>query len=419
MKLRSLLSALLCGALLLACLPLSGCGEPPADDFSGKTILFYGDSLTAFGTWPLSVSEEMNTYLLNTATGGINTKEALERFDRFVTNREADYVTLCFGMNDLLMQVKNVPQVKPDKFKENLKTMCEKIEEMGAVPLLLTSSYLDEDKFYSSQGQKESNYAGVGGPLAWLDTYNEKTRELAEEEGYHLIDIRKACDEYSPKEFLSADGIHLGELGNQVYTDTIVAYLKDHFHYNPDAEKITERFPTVSSPAEPAVTDFVTYEPADWDTPNIDEMTFEKDEDGYLHISNNNGRWPDAQFINKECLLVPMEGSELVYDFSTTKVNTSIILFFGGATPLATTEGKYIVINDKLGVKLEAGSGDIAANQNCKGSIKLTDLGIPETAIDDNNNLLISGIKVFVAGAPMQDVIIRQLAVSTKGAPNQ
>lgn len=417
MKTRSLLSAILCIALLLVCLPLSGCSEPPADDFTGKALLTYGDSLTAFGTWPLSVAEEMNTYLLNTATGGINTKEALERFDRYVTNRDVDYVTLCFGMNDLLMQVKNVPQVKPDKFKENLKTMCEKIEEMGAVPLLMTSSYLDEDKFYTSQGQSERNYESVGGPLAWLDTYNDKTRELAEEEGYHLIDIRKECDAYSPKEFLDADGIHLGEVGNQVYTDTIVKYLKENFNFNPDAEKITDRFPTVSSPEEPAVTDFITYEPADWDTPNVDEMTFEKDEDGALHIANTNGRWPDAHYIAKECLLVPMKDSELVYDFSTTNVNASIILFFGGATPLATTEGKYVVINDKLGAKLETGSGDIMKNQDCKGSIKLSELDIPETALDDNGNLLISGVKIFVAGTPYQDVIIRQLAVSTQGAP--
>ena len=412
MKTRSLLSVFLCIAMLIGCLPLAGCGEPAADDFSG-------DSLTAFGTWPLSVAEEANMYLLNTATGGINTKEALERFDRYVTNREADYVTLCFGMNDLLMQFKGKPQVKPDNFKENLKTMCEKIKDMGATPLLMTCSYMDESKFFSSQGQSKRNYEDVGGPLAWLDVYNAKTRELAEEEGYHLIEIRNACDDYTPEEFLDPDGIHLGEVGNRVYTETIMAYLKENFNFNENAEKIKDRFPSVSSPAEPAVTDIVTYDPADWDSPVVEEIKFSQDNDGALHMSNTNSRWPEAHYVAKTSVLVPMEGSELVFDFTTKNVNASIILFFGGATPLATTHGKYVVINDKLGVKVDGGSGDILKNQNCKGSVKLTDLNIPETALDENGNLLISGVKIFVAGNAGQDVIVRQLAVSTQGAPKQ
>lgn len=418
MNKRSLLSLLLCGILLIACLPLSGCGND-GKKLDGATLITYGDSLTAFGTWPLSVAEETNMYLFNGATGGINTKEALDRFDRYVTNREADFVTLCFGMNDLLMQAKNAPQVAPDQFKENLNTMCEKIIEMGATPLLMTSSYLNENVFYTSQGQQKSHYADVGGPLAWLDTYNEKVRELAEEKGYDLIDIRKACDDYAPTEFLASDGIHLGTVGNQVYTDTISAYLKEHFVSNPKADKITTRFPYKASPAEPAVTDIITYEPADWDTTNPDEMTFEKDESGALLISNNTGKWPDAQYTAKESVLVPYEGTELVYDFSTENVNTSILLFFGGSTPFAPTEGKYVCINSKLGVNVEGGSGDILKFQDVKGSIKLTDLGIPSTALDENNNLLISGVKIFAAGMIGQNVIVRQLAVSTTGAPNE
>ena len=413
---KKILSALLCVALLCSCLTFSGCsfGKQTLD---GATIITFGDSLTAFGTWPLSVAEETNMYLFNAATGGINTKEALERFDRYVANREPDFVTLCFGMNDMLTPYKNVPQVTPKKFKENMNTMCEKVIELGATPLLMTCSYLDESKFYSSQGQQPANYEGNGGPLAWLDQYNDMVRELAEEKGYHLIEIRNACDEYTPAEFLAADGIHLGTVGNDVYTETIVSYLKENFQSNPLAKKITTRFPYVASPNEPAVTDIVSYDPADWDAANPDELDFQNDEDGALLIANTNGQWPAAEYTAKESVLVPMDGTELVYDITTKNVNTSILLFFGGATPFAPTEGKYVVINAKLGVLTDPGSGDIKANQDIKGSVKLSDLGIPQTALDENGNVLISGVKVFAAGTLGQPVVVRQLAVSTTGAP--
>ena len=416
MKKRTIVSFLLCIALLLSTVGLTGCGSN-GEQLDGAKLLTYGDSLTAFGTWPLTVAENCNMYLFNGATGGINTKEALERFDRYVANRNPDYVTLCFGMNDLLMQAKNAPQVTPDTFKENMKTMCEMIVELEATPILMTCSYMNEDVFFSSQGQNRANYADVGSPIEWLDQYNDKVRELAEEGGYHLVDIRTACDEFTPTELLSSDGIHLGDRGNQLFADELTAYLTENFKVNPRAERITTRYPFIASPEEPATTEILSYDPAMWDSMDIDMMTIENDESGALLISNLNGQWPAAEYAANESVLVPMEGSELVFDISTANVSTSILLFFGGSTPFASTEGKYIVINDKLGGNVDPGSGDVKPNQDLKGSVKLSDLNIPQTALDDNGNLLISGVKVFAAGSPMETVTIRQLAVSTTGAP--
>jgi len=417
MKTRSILSLLLCLTLLFSSLCLTGCNGNGGKQLDGAKLLTYGDSLTAFGTWPLTVAENCNMYLFNGATGGINTKEALDRFDRYVANRDPDFVTLCFGMNDLLMVTKNIPQVKPDQFKENMKLMCEKIIELDATPILMTSSYMNEDVFFASQGQSKGNYTDVGTPIEWLDQYNDKVRELAEEEGYHLVDIRAACDAFKPTDLLVSDGIHLGPRGNQLYADELSAYLTENFKVNPKAERITTWFPYVASPDEPATTEILSYDPAMWDSMELDKMTIENDADGALLISNMNGKWPAAEYAATESVLVPMEGSELVFDISTANVNTSILLFFGGSTPFAPTEGKYVVINNKLGGQVDAGSGDVKSNQTLKGSVKLTDLGIPQTALDANGNLLISGVKVFAAGSPFEPVTIRQLAVSTTGAP--
>lgn len=419
MNMKRILSLMLCGTLLVGCVGMTGCSDKYENALDGKKLVAFGDSLTAFGTWPLTTAENCNMYLFNGAVGGINTTEALERLDKYVIEREADFVTLCFGQNDLLMQGKDKPQVTPDQFKENLKTMCEKITAAGAIPILMTCSYMNESIWWTSQGQKTFHYENVGTPYEWLEQYCEKVRELAAEGNYDFVDIRKACDEYDVAEFLTDDGVHLADLGNQVYAELLTKHLQDKYGNNPRAKKIESRFPCISSPAEPAELPIISYDPADWDTPNAGEMEFDKNEEGHLLISNTTGRWPDAHYAADTSVYVPVEGTRLVCDFFTSPgVNTSIILFFNGATPFATTTGQYVVINTHLGVKTEPGSDDICSGQEVQKTIDLKDI-IPETAIDEKGNTLISGVKIYAAGGMYVPVVIRKLAVATNGEPNK
>jgi len=190
MKFHRIFCVVMSMCVLLGCTVLGGCGNqaadgntaptaapvnkpdpnaiinPDAKPLDGATLVVFGDSLTAGGTWPISVAKENNMYVYNAAVGGINTDEAQLIFKRSVEPHNPDFVTICFGMNDLLMSAKNRPQVTLEEFKANLETLCEKVIAKGATPLLLTSSYLDEKKFYSSQNQRKKNYEDVGGPLA-------------------------------------------------------------------------------------------------------------------------------------------------------------------------------------------------------------------------------------------------------------
>lgn len=420
MKIKRILSAVLCGSLLFTCVGMTGCGETkPSNTLDGKKLVVYGDSLTAFGTWPLTTAENCNMYLFNGATGGINTSEALDRFEKYVIEREPDFVTFCFGQNDLLMEGIDQPQVTPAQFKENLKIMCEKTTEIGATPILMTCSYMALGYWWSSQGQNRTHYANVGSPLDWLDQYCDAVRELAEEGGYGLVDIRAACDEYDANLFLTQDGVHLADLGNQVYAELLTAYLKSTYGNDPKAEKITTRYPSVSSPAEPAEMDIISYDPADWDTPIAGEMEFDVNDEGHLLICNTTGKWPDAQYTADTSVYVPVEGTKLVCDFFTSPgVSTSIILFYNGATPFATTVGQYEVINTHLGVNTAPVSNDITPNQDVQVTIDLKDV-VPDTAIDEKGNVLISGVKIYAAGGMYVPVVVRKLAVATNGAPNE
>ncbi len=414
--LKRLLGVCLAGTVLAA--GLAGCG-PQKKILDGAKLVTFGDSLTALGSWPVSVAKDNNMHLFNGGNGGKTSEQALDLFDQYVANRDPDFVTVSFGMNDLIMEAPNVPRVSPDAYKENLRTICEKIIALDATPILLTVSYLDVDKFWTAQAQKQSDYSKVGTPLEWLDQYNAKVRELAKETGYDMIDIRAACDNYTPQEFLS-DGIHLSDVGNRVYTQVIDAYFAEHFARDKKAPVIESLVDYESSPAEPAVKDLISYSPADWYLPEPDTIEMSVDSDGAIHMANTNNRWPDAHYLMGKSYKVPLEGSELVYDFSTGKnVKTSIILFFGEATPNAYTEGQYLVINSALNVPTEDGSGDILNNQDVKGSIPLKNLGIPKESIDEKGNVLFSGVKLYVAGAVGDENVYRKLAVSTTGAPEE
>ncbi len=392
-------------------------GEVEDKVLDGAKLVVFGDSLTAYGTWPLMVAEETNMYLFNGAMGGINTTEALGRFEKYVANQQPDFVTFCFGQNDLLMEGKNNPQVTPEQFKANLKKMCEDTVALGATPILMTCSYMNENIWWGSQAQNRNHYTDVGTPIEWLDQYCNAVRELAAENGWGLVDIRKACDEHDVNKFLTDDGVHLAELGNQVYAEKLSAYLKANYTSDPNAEKITNRYPHVDTPAEPAVTDFVSYDSKYWDFDTA-VMGMANGDNGELKIYNKNGMWPEAHYAAVESVYAPLEGTELVFDFTTEPgINTSILLFFNGATPSAPSVNKHIVINKYLGCNTNE-VDDIVGGQTVKGSVKLTDLDLPSDAVDAKGNVLISGVKVFAAGQANKNVVIRQLALSTTGAPN-
>ncbi|MBQ9413731.1 MAG: hypothetical protein IJU16_01230 [Clostridia bacterium] len=395
---------------------VSGGGTTSVKALDGATLVTFGDSLTAFGDWPTAVAEACNMYVFNGAKGGITSKQGLDRFDKYVANRNPDFVTLSFGMNDLIMEGKNNPRVSPTAFKQNMKTLCERVKALNATPILLTVSYLDENKFWSTQGQTKSDYADVGSPLQWLDQYNAKVRQLAMEGGYDLVDIRPACDQYATSTFLVSDGIHLADVGNQVYTTLIATYLKNHFYQNANAAKLKSTLDYVAVPAGGELS-LITHDPADWDVDNNNKSVMQiKTSGSALQFCNTNGAWPAAIRALNHPVLVPYRAdTKLNFDFTTANVQTSILLFFGGASADSYKEGQYAGINQGLGLRLS--SGDIASNQTCTGSVSITSLGIPASAIDANGNVMISGIKFYASGTAYQNVTLRTLSVSSATAP--
>lgn len=374
-------------------------------------LVVFGDSITALGSWGKTVAESCNMQFFNGAAGGITSAQGLARFDAFVASRSPDYVTLCFGMNDLLMTAVNTPKVSPEQFKKNMTSLVEKVRALDAVPILLTTNTLDVNVFFASQGQDKSMY-GDRDILEWLDTYNNMTRAVAEETGCHLIDLREECGKYPVNQIVRADGIHLSENGNKVFADAVTAYMLENFVSDPDAPKVDyDNSVTLSSGESASLTPFekdMWYVDGSTIRVSVADNTTDK-----LVFRNTNGLWPDAQCCYTKGIKVPVDSSSLQIRFSTANVNTSILLYFDGAYPHAYTEGQYLCINPYLNCDTDSYTGDVLGNQTIDIEIPLSSLPVPESCIHDGY-LVISGIKIYIAGSANQPVTIEYFDVTVK-----
>lgn len=205
----------------------SSMNESTKKVLDGSKLVVFGDSLTALGSWGETLADGLNMYYFNGAMGGITSEEGIGRFGAFVANREPDFVTLCFGMNDLLMTAESTPKVSVVDFRSNMIKLVGMVRDAGAEPVIVTTNPLVNEVFFASQGQNPDWYRDVGTPLEWLDRYNEAAREAAAETGCLLADVRKACEGLDPKEIDAPDGIHLGEKGNGIFAETVRACLEE------------------------------------------------------------------------------------------------------------------------------------------------------------------------------------------------
>ena len=371
-------------------------------------LVVYGDSIPALGEWGKTVAQNCNMRFFNGAKGGITSAEGLARFETFVASRNPDYVTLCFGLNDLLMTAVNTPKVTPEQFKLNMKRLVEKTVDAGAVPILLTTNSIDYAKFYSAQGQSEAMYGGRD-IREWVDTYNKMTREVAAETGYPLIDLFAECSKHPETQVVCSDGIHLGDLGNRIFAEQITAYLLKNYVSDPDAPKVDYDTSVLLASGEKA--DIAPKQKNLW---YIEGTTMTAAEtDTAIVFKNTNGLWPDAQCALTNGIKVPVKDSVLKVKISTANVNASILLFFDGAFPHAYTEGQYLCINSKLECNTDSYTGDITANQSIDIEIPLSSLGIPSQNIHDGY-VIFSGIKLYVAGNAHQSVTVEEISVYVK-----
>ncbi len=404
-------------SLLLMLTAISAVSAAPAADapvMDGKTLVTFGDSLTALSTWPRSVAEGLNMHLVNSGIGGNTTAHAAARFDRDVAAHNPDFVIMCFGTNDFYRADGTNPRVDLTTYTQNLQHFIDRVKALGAEPILMTPPFISP--------------AASGGPSLYpegsvnyaLDKYVDAMRNVAAENGVGLIDMHSVCDNggYTVESFLIADGVHLSAEGNRVYTDTITAFMKDHYRQDPSAPRVT--YPTPPA-AEPGVwtKDIAPTTLEDWLIIYPDDAYGIQEADGSLSFANKNGMWPEVHYSPavEDTLTVPVKGSYLTIDMDF-EAGSNIILFFNGPNPTLAYANTYVSLTKHLknaAPSLQTSGDDILAGQSVYTTLKLEEI-IPASFIAADGTVVFSGVKVFVVGDAGKKVTLKELSVTTTDA---
>lgn len=398
---------LLMSLLSCLCLPASAEEEKVLD---GCVFVTFGASNTALSSWPSDVAEELNMYLINSGIGGNNTSHGMVRFQRDVLSHNPDFVTICFGTNDFNRQGGNgEPQVTPEEYRANLVYFITELKKIDAVPILVTSPIIQE-------------YACGGGDLypggtvnTGLDVYVNVVRELAAEYDVPLVDVHARMDDsYTADQVLVSDGVHLTELGNKVFTDGLVEYFRANYKNDPNAPRV--EYPQPPEMEEPPFTSsIISHEPEAWLEIYPDTVVMTKEANGAISFANTTGLWPEAHYSPAldRSLPVPVRGSYLTIDIKL-EAAMNIMMYLNGANPTTGYDGDYIPLNPILKAKnpsLRMSGDDILGGQHIKCTLQLEDI-IPKGMIDEEGNVVFSGVKLYIVGDAGKKITVNKLEVT-------
>lgn len=188
-------------------------------------IIAYGDSITAGGeatskdlqfpsrfvAWLSEKYPETPMMLENTATGGDNTVNGLQRLQEKVLSRKPNLVLIAFGMNDHnLLDVGGVPI---PQFKQNLKSIATQIREKTGAEVILLSCFPPNPKWHFGSHQMEK--------------YAQATKEAADELKAPYVDVydvfKKALERKSPESLLGNNINHPNDFGHWLYLQALEA----------------------------------------------------------------------------------------------------------------------------------------------------------------------------------------------------
>ncbi len=378
----------------------------------GCTLVTFGDSITALSTWPRSVAKATNMHLVNSGIGGNTTEQARARFERDVLNKDPDFVIMSFATNDFYLEDGTNPRVTTARYKENLQYFIAQVEAKGGVPILMTPPFLSDD----SQGGSDL-YPEKSVNLA-LDKYVVAMREVASATGTHLIDMHAVCDSgYDLNTFLIADGLHLADQGNQVYTDTIVNYLQSHFAQDPSAPRVvTNDPPALQSGAW--TKSLISLNSADWLVLFPGTLYGTDNADGSLSFANTTGKWPEVHYSPGfyNMFYAPVANSTLTLDMELT-ASANLSLYFDGPTPTHEYTNTSVALAPIIAAahpQVKTSGDDIAGGQDIRVSVPLSSI-VPSKYIRSDGTVLLSGVKMFVSGAANAPVTFNELSISANG----
>jgi len=230
MKKRFLSLALCCSVALLAIMAFTKPKKP-------MRVVFLGDSITQAGVQPggyISLLREAlkganlaNDFeLIGAGISGNKVPDLQKRLETDVLAKKPDLVFIYIGINDVWHWTHPCCKDKQggttkENFAAGLKDIISRIKKQGAKVILCTPTVIGE-KANSANPQDKM-----------LDEYANVSRQVAQEQGLVLCDLRQAFTDYlkvqnkedKSQGILTYDEVHLNAAGNAFLALQMMPYL--------------------------------------------------------------------------------------------------------------------------------------------------------------------------------------------------
>lgn len=211
-------------------------------------IICFGDSITrgvalqgtrlriVKGTFPKLLQQQFEDIeIVNKGVFNDNSNSLLERFDKHIVAEQPDVVFIEIGGNDCVFNWQEVADhpmqdhaatISLPNFIENVTTVCEKVRELGAQPILLALPPLDAARYYTYLTKLYGNAIShwicrTGGITEWHARYNAALVQLSNDLHVPMIDTRTPFYAHSIEEVICNDGIHPTAEGYALMAETI------------------------------------------------------------------------------------------------------------------------------------------------------------------------------------------------------
>ncbi|MDD9148532.1 SGNH/GDSL hydrolase family protein [Sporolactobacillus sp. CQH2019] len=180
--------------------------------------------------------------VINKGVFNDNSDLLVERVDKDVLQLHPDLVLIGIGGNDcnfhwdqvaLLPEEEHVPIVPLSRYLENMKILIEKVNSIGAVPVVLSLLPLDPVRYYQSLMKRYSHSIGhwisyCGGIEHWHGMYNRALKDFVRRTGVPTIDIRSAFKRKgSFSELINEDGLHPSAKGYRALAEIVSTYIPE------------------------------------------------------------------------------------------------------------------------------------------------------------------------------------------------
>ena len=212
--------------------------------FLGDSITHNNEYVSRICAYYIENKKELNVKFFNGGTSGGSIRTLLANFDSDVIAHKPTHAVIMIGINDSWRNALNdyergvyrYSRLKEafENYKNNLATICEKLDELGVKITLCTPTPYDE--------YQVSETPALRGGFALIAEYASHVRNFAKEKCYGLCDFHAYISEIAQSEkIINPDRVHPNSLGHYHMAKCFMEYQGENIgEYAPIPEYLDE-----------------------------------------------------------------------------------------------------------------------------------------------------------------------------------